>query len=89
MKRLCGVVEQEDSTVEPDVELWCFLCVKPIWWLGWKSELCVFCEDKVTADDIRRERYEEDWQLTLYDYQIPPGIKDEAKSYPTQTRKQM
>ncbi|MFF8895213.1 hypothetical protein [Brevibacterium casei] len=89
MKRLRAVVEQFDGTIEPDIEQWCFLCVKPIWWRDWKSELCIFCEDKVTADDIRRELYEQDWRVTLYDYQIPHGITHEAKSYPTETRREM
>ncbi|MCF2573149.1 hypothetical protein [Brevibacterium sp. UCMA 11754] len=48
------VIEQDDGTLIPDLDLWCAVCYQPVWSLGWKSDLCPWCEQTVTDDQFQR-----------------------------------
>lgn len=47
-KRLNEVIERDDGTLIPDLDLWCAVCYQPVWATGWKSDLCPWCEATVT-----------------------------------------
>lgn len=49
-----GVIEQDDGTLKPDLDLWCAVCYQPVWAIGWESDLCPWCEVTVTDAEFQR-----------------------------------
>lgn len=86
MKRLIEVLDQDDGTLAPNVDKWCLVCIQPIWALGWASDVCHFCEDKITTADIQRFE-DEVGEFRLYHYQVPEDLRAEREAL--RARKEM
>ncbi|MBE4695455.1 hypothetical protein HGI16_12175 [Brevibacterium casei] len=53
LKRFNGVIERDDGTLIPDLDLWCAVCYQPVWANDWTSDLCPWCEATVTDAEFQ------------------------------------
>lgn len=63
-----GVIEQDDGTLIPDLDLWCAVCYQPVWANGWESDLCPWCEVTVTDAEFQRAADDMGFEMRRYSH---------------------